>query len=435
MSFNVCHVSVQADDDVGVVDLALPARLPVASLIPDIVRLSGADAEAPGHWQLATMCGTVLDGSVPLQDQDVRDGDLLLLSAALPRVPAFERTDPITVVLAAAPPRGDTRALRGTGGLSAAIAGALALAAGPGTTATLVTAAVLMCVVAGVTVGASRSGRGPRVCAPLGCITVFVAAICAALAVPGPLDVSHALLGSAAAAAVSLVLLRIGVGSPVASTASACGGLLCAAASAVAVLCNAPRHSVGVVLAVFALGALSLAPRLSVLMSGLAPAPSLAVEVVADADRRAAAGHRILIGLVIGGCVAASIGTVVVGVGCLRGAGHWLSGAAFCAVVGSALAMRARCYAAGRCRWSLMLSGICSVAMSFVLIAAQYGHWAAGVAVCAGVTVIVRESPDEPSPIASRAAEVFEYAVLAAVVPVACAALDVFNVVRTSSLI
>lgn len=67
--------------------------------------------------------------------------------------------------------------------------------------------------------------------------------------------------------------------------------------------------------------------------------------------------------------------------------------------------------------------------------AMRYGPWAAVVAVCAGVTVIVRERPDEPSPLAVRSVEVLEYAVLAAVVPVACAALDVFAIVGTSDLI
>jgi type VII secretion integral membrane protein EccD len=232
-----------------------------------------------------------------------------------------------------------------------------------------------------------------------------------------------------------LVLLRFEVGSPVASTASACGGLLCTVAMSGAVLWQAPWHSAGVGLALLAIGALSLAPRLSVLMSGLAPAPSLTDEPVADGDRRAAVGHRLLVGLVIGVCAAAGVGAVVVAVGCLGGAGHWLSSSAFCAVVGAALLMRSRCYAAGRCRWALSLAGLCSITAALVIVATRYGHWAAVVAVCAGVTVMVRESTEEPSPVASRAVEVLEYAVLAAVVPLACAALDVFALVRTSSLI
>ena len=45
--------------------------------------------------------------------------------------------------------------------------------------------------------------------------------------------------------------------------------LLATVATSGAVLWQAPQHSVGVVLVLLALGALSLAPRLSVLMSGL----------------------------------------------------------------------------------------------------------------------------------------------------------------------
>lgn len=433
MSADVCHVCVHADD-VGVVDLALPARLPVASLIPDIVRLAGANTGTPVRWELATLCGTVLDETVPLQDQDVRDGDVLLLSPALSRVPRFDRPDVVTAVLAASPPPGDTRALRVIVGLVAAAAGALAGLAAQGS-ASLITLGVLSCLVGGAAVTTSRAGREMWVCGPLGCLTVLMFGLCGALVVPGPLDAPHALLGTAAAAAVSLVLLRLRVGSPVVSTAAACAGLLCAVVMSGAVLWPVPPHSAGVALALLALGALSLAPRISVLLSGLAPAPSLTDEPLPDAAGRAAAGHRILVGLVIGICAAASIGAAVVAIGGLSGARHWLSGAAFCAVAGAALLLRSRCYAAGRCRWALTLSGLCSLAAAFVAVAMRYGPWAAVAAVCAGVTVIVRESRGEPSPLAARSVEVLEYTVLAAVVPVACAALDVFAVVRTSDLI
>lgn len=434
MSADVRHVSVHADDDVGAVDLALPARLPLAALIPDIVRLTGADTGTPARWRLATVCGTVLDESVPLGEQDVRDGDVLLLSTALPRAPRFDRTDVVTAVLASAPPPADTPVLRMIVGLVVASAGAVAGASGYGS-ASLITAGVLLCVVAGAAVTASRTRREALVCGPLGCLTVLMAALCGALTVPGPLDVPHALLGAAAAAAVSIALLRFRVGPPVVSTASACACLLCTVAMSGAVLWPVPRHSVGVALALLALGSLSLAPRLSVMLSGLVPAPSLTEESVTGADRRAAAGHRVLVGLVIGSTAAAGAGVAVVAIGCLHGSGHWLSGAAFCAVIGAALLLRSRCYAAGRCRWTLMLSGLFSLTVAFAVVAVQYGHWAAVVAVCAGVIVIVRESPDEPSPVASRSVEVLEYVVLAAVTPVACAALDVFSLVRSSSLI
>ncbi|WP_231737643.1 type VII secretion integral membrane protein EccD [Mycobacterium sp. IS-1742] len=434
MSANVCHVSVVADDDAGAVDLALPARLPLASLIPDIARLAGADTDAPARWQLATLCGAVLDESVPLRDQDVRDGDVLLLSAAPPRVPRFDRTDVVTAVLESAPSPGDTRALRVSVGSLVAAAGALAAVVGHGSASPAVVA-VLLCAVAGAAVTVSRAGREPWVGAPLGCLTVLLTALCGALLVPGRFDAPHALLGTAAAAAVSLVLLRLRVGSPVASTASACAGLLCTAAVSGAVVWSVPGQAAGVVLALLALGALSLSPRLSVVLSGLAPAPSLTDPPVADADRRAAAGHRVLVGLVIGVGAAACAGTAVVSIAVLRGAGHWPSSAAFCAVVGAALLLRSRCYAAGRCRWALAMSGLFSLATAFVIVAVRHGDWVAVIAVCAGVAAIVRESPSEPSPVASRSVEVFEYVVLAAVAPVACAALDVFTLIRTSSLI
>lgn len=432
MSANVCHVSVHADDGVGAVDLALPARVPVAALLPDIVRLTGVDAAVPGRWQLATVCGTVLDESAPLSEQYVRDGDRLLLSTALPRLPGFGRSDTVTAVLASAPPAADNRVLRVTAGLIAAGVGVLAVAA---QRMSPLGTAVLVCAVAGVTVAAARSGRGVSVCGPLGCLTVVVAALSAVSAVPGPVGAPHLLFGSAATVAVSAVLLRLGIGWGMVSTATVAFGAVGVIAFSGAAVWEMPRHAVGVVAVVLALGAMSLAPRVSVLAAGLAPPPSLSAEPVDDADRRARAGHRILVGLVVGISAAAAVATTGVAVCCLRGEGHTVSTAVFCAVTGSALLLRARCYSAGPCRWALTLSGLCSLTAFFVTVAATGGRWATMAAVGVGVMVIVADDRGELSPVAARAVDVVEYAVLAAVAPAACAALDVFALVRTSSLI
>lgn len=430
MSANMCHVSVHAGD-VDAVDLALPARIPVAALLPDIVRMTGVDAGAAGRWQLATVCGTVLDESVPLSEQHVRDGDRLLLSTTLPRLPSFDRADTVTAVLAAAPPSADPGALRVTAGLTAAGVGVLA---GATLRISPLGAAVLMCAVAGVTVVAARSGRGASVCGPLGCLAVAVAALAGLSAVPGPADVPHWLLGSAAAVVVSVVLLRMGIGWAVVSTATGCLGALGMAVFSSAAVWQMSWHSVGVVGVALALGALSLAPRVSVLAAGLGPPPSLLAEPVDDADRRARVGHRILAGLVVGISAAAAVATAAVAVCCLRGEAHWVSTAVLCAVTGSALLLRARCYSSGACRWTLMLSGSCSLAGAFVLLAAAWDSWAAVAAVGVGMAVIAADGRGELSPVAARAVDVFEYAILAAVVPAVCAALDVFALVRTSSL-
>lgn len=434
MSADVCHISVHTGDEPDVVDLVLPNRLPVAALLPDIVELAVAGhAAEPGPWQLSTVCGTVLDESAALREQGVGDGDLLLLSPAQPLLPAFGRPHPVAAVLAAAPQPGDARALRVTAGLVAASAGIAAFATARGVAA-LVTAAALTCMVAGVAVIASRARRAAWVCAPLGCLTVLMAALCGALAVPGPFGASHALLAGAVAAAVALMLLRLRIGSATAATTVACVGVLGTVAMSGAVLWHWPIRVVGIVVLLLALGALSLAPRLSVVLSGLAPAVSAPDDPHLDADRRARTGHRVLIGLVTGACLTTGLGAVVLAAGCLRGSGQWWAGATLCAVVGIGLVSRTRCYAAGRCRWALMFSGMCCLAAGFVVVVGQHGPWVAVVAVGAGVAVIAVEPAGEPSPVAARALEVSEYAVLAAVAPVACAALDVFTLVRSASL-
>ena len=91
----------QEDRDVAV-DLALPTRTQVALLIPsivDIVHRDGlwpTDAAARG-WRLSHVGGPSLDESMTLSESDVRDGELLLLSATA--IPAAE---PVVTELAEA---------------------------------------------------------------------------------------------------------------------------------------------------------------------------------------------------------------------------------------------------------------------------------------------------------------------------------------------
>ncbi|MDB5125739.1 MAG: eccD, partial [Mucilaginibacter sp.] len=74
-----CRVTVVAPD--SRIDVALPEDVPLADVYPEVLRLSGqtlADG-APTGFHLVRRDGTVLDSSLPLLAQQVRDGDLLSL--------------------------------------------------------------------------------------------------------------------------------------------------------------------------------------------------------------------------------------------------------------------------------------------------------------------------------------------------------------------
>ncbi|MFC9330528.1 type VII secretion integral membrane protein EccD [Kitasatospora sp. NPDC057015] len=74
-----CRVTVVAPD--SRIDVALPEDVPLADVYPEVLRLSGQTQPdgAPTGFHLVRRDGTVLDSGLPLAAQQVRDGDLLSL--------------------------------------------------------------------------------------------------------------------------------------------------------------------------------------------------------------------------------------------------------------------------------------------------------------------------------------------------------------------
>ncbi|MFE0460927.1 type VII secretion integral membrane protein EccD [Kitasatospora sp. NPDC058965] len=74
-----CRVTVVAPD--SRIDVALPEDVPLADIYPEVLRLSGQTQGegAPTGFHLVRRDGSVLDSGLPLNAQQVRDGDLLSL--------------------------------------------------------------------------------------------------------------------------------------------------------------------------------------------------------------------------------------------------------------------------------------------------------------------------------------------------------------------
>ncbi|ASU83740.1 type VII secretion integral membrane protein EccD [Nocardiopsis gilva YIM 90087] len=73
-------------------DLVLPGTVPVATLMPQVLRVCSTDTDRlePVGWNLTTADGTAVRPDATLQKAGVRDGDVLLLSSQPPRDrPAF----------------------------------------------------------------------------------------------------------------------------------------------------------------------------------------------------------------------------------------------------------------------------------------------------------------------------------------------------------
>lgn len=435
MSDGVRVVSVYGETEESLVDLTLPAQIPLAALLPDIVDLAGPGSGAQDRpWRLARIDGPALDHRMTLVEQGVEDGDLLLLSAAEITTPGVERKDLLSRILAAAPAP-PSRAVRPALGSVSAALGVLACVGAPaGSLVAMTTVAVLL---AGALLAAIIWARGHSASpagAPLSALAVTLAAVCGFRAVPGDTSVAHVALAATTAATISLILLRCRAGQTTAMTAVACLSVVVGAVSLGAVLWPMPGASVGALLVLSALVGLGAAPRISVLLARLAPATAVSVDAH---DHRAAMGHRVLAGLVMGCSTLAAGGAVVVGWAAVGGSTPRLAATVLCAVAGVAVMLRARTYASGRCRYALLIAGstcsACTLAV-IVLVAPHYAHWVGAVLVGAGAAVLMRDDRPEPSPVAVRAIELLEYGALAAVTPLACAVLGVFSLVREMSL-
>ena len=92
------------------VDIALPQHVPLADLLPEVLRHAGAgladDGERHGGWVLRRTDGVALAGGETLHTQGVRDGDVLHLVAARQEWPELEFDDVVEAIADGARRRG-----------------------------------------------------------------------------------------------------------------------------------------------------------------------------------------------------------------------------------------------------------------------------------------------------------------------------------------
>jgi type VII secretion integral membrane protein EccD len=118
-----CRVTVVAPD--SRIDVALPEDIPLADVYPELLSLSGQalPGNAPPGFHLVRRDGTVLDSSLPLIAQQIRDGDLLSLRPFAESLPAAVYDDVADAVAAtvAADRSQWTRDMLRTAGLAGAV--------------------------------------------------------------------------------------------------------------------------------------------------------------------------------------------------------------------------------------------------------------------------------------------------------------------------
>lgn len=442
MPDSLCHVSIHCDaaGHGTTVDLSLPVAMTVGELLPWIVdALDAADGTAL-RWRLTHLGGHDLNESATLSQNDVHDGDLLVLAGSREEpTPDRSLTASLTVD---STEDALSDGLRVTACLWACALGVVALVwtglAGSGLDRIAV-AAVAAAAVTAVAVAAPRFGLSSAKVAALDVAALAHVAVLGFLVVPAGPAPANFFLAAIAAGSLGAVLMRVsGCGTEILIAAVTVAGVV-AAATGFAALWPSATPVLGSLVSALGVGLLPLTPRLSIALARLTPpVPGYPDDEMPepdgfDVDSRALAGHRYLAGLVAGCSAAAALGTAI-----LTFAGPrrvTAVEAAFAAAVGVALLLRSRSYGSSRCRTVAGISGFLSLTAAFVLVVAWdpvHGNWTGFLAAGIGIAVVWPLTIHNPA--AARVADSLEYAALAAVAPLACWLAGAFDIVRDLAL-
>jgi type VII secretion integral membrane protein EccD len=469
----LCRVSVYADS--GHVDLALPATVPIGSLLPPIVDILAAEYGHRGEsvaarHQLSFPGHVALDPSKTLAQIGIPDGTALILTRSSTELaaPRFDNTaefdDPaeaVSMSLAATARPWTRRAARLTGAMAAswlAGTGAVVLIRtefctgchandaqridGVGVAAAVGVIALLAAAVRYRLFGDRISGL------TLGAVASGFAALAGLLAVPGGPGASNALLAAMAAATTSTVTMRVTGCCTVVFTAFSCFAAVAAAAAAVGAVTTAPLQAIGAMSAAISLGLLEASARVSIVLAGLSP--RLASEPTAAADKLAPAPHCLsakairaanwLTSLVVAFSTSAGLGAIGAAVGACSAGGPRLFGITFASITGGVLLLRACSHNDLTRSVPLVVSGTATLSATFVVAATAYPPHTPWITAAAATLAAVAlglgwiTPAMAISPVGQRSIELLEYLALAAIVPLACGICGLYNATRGLNL-
>jgi type VII secretion integral membrane protein EccD len=452
----LCRVSVHAGT--AVVDLALPAGIPVATLIPPIVDiLESRSAGSPGEpmakrYRLSLPGAAALNASMTLAQNGIRDGAVLVLSQARTSPPTHRYDDvaeAVSVTLDARTwsQRQNRQATRLAGALAAGYLtgiGVLALirntvssnpARDLGATAGIAASAGFVALVSAAI--AHRAYRDPIAGLALSVIATAFAAVSGFLAVPGTPGAPNVLLAAMAAAVTTVLAMRVSGCGALTLTAMSSFAVIAAVAALAGVSTAASLPAIGSVSALVSVGLLGVAPRVSIVLAGLSPkvpttpAPESVdpgVDCLAAKAIRADDWFAILLAALSSSACLGAIVTVLAGaprIDCI----------ALAATTGAVLLLRANSMDRRRAL-VVVISGIVTIGTTFGLVAArnpQHGPWIAAVTalLAAGAVHFGFVAPAMSlSPLMRRGVELLEYLMLVAMVPLTCWICGLYGAVR-----
>src|SRR3954468_4823135 len=477
MSVGLARVTISAPQ--RRVDVALPEHVPLAELLPEVLRHAGEgladDGEKHGGWVLRRTDGVALATTQGLYPQGVRDGEVLHLVPAHNEWPELEYDDVVEAIAEGARRRGSAWTPSSTRTATLAAAGVLlgvgliaVMLVGPAWNAAAYVALGVAVVLAFAGVTASRAYNDGRAGAALGAYAMPYAFAGGAVLVasndrvgvlaPLPWLGDSELLAGSVALLIVAVLGGVGVAAaPRLFTGGVVIGLL-GAVSAVVSMFTTAAGAAAVLISVLVCGIGAL-PLLAIRF-GKMPTPPVTLPIGSDAAAgftgASAAGtldaarerpdretvfaavsrtEELLAGMLLGHTVLATGAFLV-----LAASGS-LSSRILIAVSAAALLLRSRLFVTLRQRVPLVVGGLvgvfalgigllrsASALLLLVLVAAAL--LLAIVTVVAGATYSTRP----PSPYLGRAADLVDTLVVVSVIPVACAVVGLYDAVGNISL-
>lgn len=429
-------------------DVAFPSHVSVVSVLPVLLRRAGDDLADGGldhdGWVLRRGDGAVLDPSATFAGQRVRDGEVLFLVPRRLDWPEAEYDDIVDAIAADARRRGrrwsgsETRAA-GLAAAGVALASALAevLRGGPpwGTAGAVAGAVAVVLVGAGAVLArAVADAVAGAVVAAFGLPFAFVAGLVLLADEPlGRLGAPHMLLGTAlAAGAAVLAYAATAAYGQVFVAAATAGGS--GVAGALVALSPLGAVEVAALLAGLLLLASPMLPAVAVRL-GRMPLPELPRtphDLVADRplpDRRTVAAATVradeaLTGLLLGAAGVTSVCLVILA------ATRDLSAVLLAGTVSVSLLLRGRFYVGLRHRVPVLLAGTAGLVAVAELALARPALPAHLAIAAIGVAAGLGYSQRPVSPRLGRLADVFDVLLTLAVVPLVCAVLGLFGVMR-----
>jgi type VII secretion integral membrane protein EccD len=477
MSVGLARVTVSAPQ--RRVDVALPEHVPLAELLPEVLRHAGEgladDGERHGGWLLRRTDGAVLTTAQGLFPQGVRDGEVLHLVPAREDWPELEYDDVVEAIADGARRRGAVWTPESTrtatllaGAVLLALGLVAVLAAGPGWSgaAYVGLGAGLLLALCGVTAsrayGDAHAGAALGACAMpyafAGGAVLIAAGATDRVGVFGPLPWLGGPELLSGSVALLLVAVLGGVGVAAGLRVFAAGvtvGLLGAATGLVSMLTTA-AGAAAVLMSVLVCG-IGVLPLLAIRFGkmptppvtlptggdaeGFTGAPSNSLDAARERPDRATVfaavtrTEELLAGMLLGHAVLSAAAFLVLATADGRSAPILVG------VSAAALLLRSRLFVTLRQRVPLICAGLAGVTVLGVdlvwgadagtlLAVSAAGFLAALATVAAGATY----SRKPPSPYLGRAADLLDTLVVVSVIPVACAVVGLYQAVGNISL-